>query len=376
MHILERFPTPLLAIMLVNLLVAPWLAAYGWMGAVWAATMGAGVLWVARRRPPPVAPDVTAELQQQLLAELTESARLRELVVDVTDVWRTHIDLARGQMGSAVEQLVRLFGDLHVRLTRPADDADVQALTLQAIGQAEAGLNDIIRGLERTRECRSVVLREMGQVAALTRDMSAMADHVGELAKQTNLLALNAAIEAARAGEAGRGFSVVADEVRKLSTESGRVGRQIRERIGAVSDAIQHAVTLAEQTCRTEHEIINDSQQCAAEIIREFRGTADSLGASLQHLQHERLEVEQNVHEVLTQLQFQDRVDQIVGHVCGDMSRICQALNPPDARPAIPDKQAWLERLAVGYTTIEQHHHHPGAAAGMVGAAGSDITFF
>src|SRR5690606_41512351 len=90
-----------------------------------------------------------------------------------------------------------------------------------------------------------------------------MAAEVGEIADETNLLALNAAIEAARAGDAGRGFSVVADEVRKLSNQSGEAGKQIRETVKTVTEAIHKAEALSQNFAEPEQTLGSDSTHLA-----------------------------------------------------------------------------------------------------------------
>ena len=73
-------------------------------------------------------------------------------------------------------------------------------------------------------------------------------------------------------------------------------------------------------------------------------------------MQHERQEVEAGVSEVLVNLQFQDRVHQILDQVLTDMERMsaaAQTLNANPGSPA-PNAQDWLATLSRSYTMHEQ----------------------
>src|SRR5690606_15364422 len=137
-----------------------------------------------------------------------------------------------------------------------------------------------------------------------------------------NLLALNAAIEAARAGDAGRGFSVVADEVRKLSNQSGDTGKQIRETVKTVTDAIHKAEALSHTFAERELALVSDSSQLADQIVARFADTSRALQDSLCQLRDERGQIEADLATLVVNLQFQDRVDQIMSHVDADMRRL------------------------------------------------------
>lgn len=75
-----------------------------------------------------------------------------------------------------------------------------------------------------------------------SKQINKIVDIIRNIAEQTNMLALNATIEAAGAGDAGRGFAVVAGEVKELSKrtalEAGRIGRQIEDMQGDMSEAV------------------------------------------------------------------------------------------------------------------------------------------
>ncbi|KUM04669.1 hypothetical protein KIF53_08810 [Chromobacterium subtsugae] len=83
--------------------------------------------------------------------------------------------------------------------------------------------------------------------------------------------------------------------------------------------------------------------------------------------------------DTLTQLQFQDRVNQILSHVQNDIwqleAMLHEALSSEDELPAPPDTEAWLSALKSSYTTHEQRALH-NRDGGDRPPGPSDITFF
>jgi len=306
---------------------------------------------------------------------------LNELVCEVVPLWNRHVSLAQGQIRDAIEVLVQKFSEVAQRLASAAEHGDEQAevSALNAIQKADAGLHGIIDTLNSTQIFRESMVREVERVASYADDLRGMAVEVGNIAKQTNLLALNAAIEAARAGESGKGFAVVADRVRELSTLSGETGRRIQETVGTVSEAIGQTLQRSGEMATQEAQAISDAQKTAEEIIRHFNGTAQTMTNSLQALAEERGRVQGDINEVLVNLQFQDRVHQILDHVLADMERLADSVLAvtQDPQAQLPDAQKWLETLAKSYTTLEQRQiHDKEQSAAEENIAGSGVIFF
>ncbi|WP_081609312.1 methyl-accepting chemotaxis protein [Zestomonas thermotolerans] len=260
-------------------------------------------------------------------------------------------------------------------LRPPQQGQEQSGRAIEIIQQAERGLHQITDALRQTQEYRGLLLAEIDRIASHTHELSRMAEQVGKIADQTNLLALNAAIEAARAGEAGRGFSVVADEVRKLSKESGETGKLIRQTVDTVTEVIHKAQGLSASFAESEQAVVAESQQRVAQIIGDFDQTASMLQESLSELQQERQLVESEINQLVMHLQFQDRVDQIMGHLGDDMQHLGQALETLDENGQLPSVADWLERLKSTYTTLEQHELHDGRSTASANTS-SSITFF
>ncbi|HSC80291.1 MAG TPA: methyl-accepting chemotaxis protein [Chitinolyticbacter sp.] len=359
---------PALVLALVQLLVFLWLAAIWWWGLAAGLLFGAALVWMTRPEPEPLIQSYRDEPKPEPAV-----SPLADLVEGVLPLWHRHVGLARSQTQDAIGALALRFGNINQRLSGTAALADggQGGEVMQVIHDAEGMLGRIVDALEQVLAAREAMLREIEGLGQFNDELKRMASDVAEIAGQTNLLALNAAIEAARAGEAGRGFAVVADEVRKLSNMSGETGKRIRSKVDSINQTIGGALATAQRLSADEASMIGASKDVVGQVLQRFQGAADHLASTVAQLEGESRVVGQEVQDMLVNLQFQDRVSQILDHVQRDMDKLNTFVAGGGILPA---RAQWLAELERTYTTLEQRQAHDDKAGGSVARA--QVDFF
>jgi methyl-accepting chemotaxis protein len=100
---------------------------------------------------------------------------------------------------------------------------------------AQQSKSQALLAVEEAAEAKS----QIQNLEGATRQITSMAEVIGEIARHTNLLAINARIQAALAGDAGRGFAIVAAEVKDLAAKT----RGAVEGIGGQIDQVGNATS-------------------------------------------------------------------------------------------------------------------------------------
>ena len=312
----------------------------------------------------------------------------RAYSIEVIPVWNGHIESSRAQMEVAVNALSERFGGIVDKLdvalrtaTQETDGMENGGGLLALFAKAQQDLGSLIAVQQSSMNNMEEMLVKVQQLDRFVVEMQDMAADVARIAQQTNLLALNAAIEAARAGDLGRGFAVVAKEFRMLSNQSGDTGRKIADKVKVISAAIVDTCTTVRESVVAEDGSLEAAHSTIDRVITDFKGITEAFQRSRDVLQSESHSIQTEVNDALVQLQFQDRVSQILTQVIKNIERlpavlqetqqmygqtgVLKAHNPNDM----------LDEMKKTYVMADQHVIHEGGKV-VQKSDTTDISFF
>ena len=306
----------------------------------------------------------------------------------VAPIWSGHIEASREQMEVAISALTRRFSGIVAKLETAVEAAGMSNATMQdhdkglgaVFTRSQHELGVVIAAQKAATASMLTMLEKVQGLRRFVTDLQGMATDVAKIAQQSNLLALNAAIEAARFGEQGRGFAVVAKEFRLLSTLSGDTGRSIDEKVGVIHAGILDACAVVREQVDQEDQSLVTAQTSVGRVLTEFKDITDTLLQSSSLLKDESMGIKSEISDALIQLQFQDRVSQIMNHVKENIERLPGYFlehqqeydRSGDLLPL--DAQTLLTELKNTYAMRDQHVVHQGEKA--VQRNETEITFF
>lgn len=316
------------------------------------------------------------ELKQSVSCDELNAETQKQLWKRVVPLWQRHLFTCQELSEKAINELTERFGNLVELIVETRNMASGGSLAVDNTIESDmSNLHNIFVKLNEYDATTDQLFHQIEELHAFTSDLDHMASSVASIANQTNLLALNAAIEAARAGEAGRGFAVVAQEVRELSSQSGGTGEQIAKKIEEVKAVISRILSSASSTKDQEGRTLEESEAYISQVIEHLESYAKSLVAEGEQLLSVNQEIQGQIEQMLIELQFQDRISQILQQVTSSMDQLI--LQNADSQINI-DVDEILEAMKMTYTTQDEHRQHaPNDAKQISGVAeGGSISFF
>ena len=311
------------------------------------------------------------------LLEAGEHDGRAEAALQSLPIWSRQVDTARRQTEDAIVALSSRFAATVSRLDKMLDSHDRHAGSRgsSTSGENESDLRVVMDALKAIQQSRDELAQEFRALSSYTEELRKMASDVESIAFQTNMLALNAAIEAAHAGTAGQGFAVVAHEVRNLSTAARETGKRITEKVGAVNASLKHIGATSERVAARDNQAVASSEARIQTVLGRFAANTVRLEQIAGESRAQSAQIKGEIAESLVQLQFQDRVGQILTQVVSAMSDLGDArAHGGRAGSSSGSAQQHMQRMMSSYTTDEQRRIHAGLEPAEV--APQDVTFF
>ncbi|MDI1261417.1 methyl-accepting chemotaxis protein [Aquabacterium sp.] len=302
-------------------------------------------------------------------ADQSADSELKPLLESVLPVWLHHVGAVKGQTEEAVTQLVLSFSSINKQFKAAgfigAGDTEAKRATISLLTLCERQLRPVVSAMSHILDGKATLVNSVNSLVTATKELQEMATEVGLIAAHTNILAINAAIEAARAGESGRGFAVIAKEIRALSHNSAETGKRITQRMAQVESMMKATVGAAEQATEDDQAAIDLSSRVVQDVLTHVR----ALGENAETMLAQGNDIRAQTENLLINLQFQDRVSQIISVIDSDLVRLQRTLQ--SGEEPMPTPQQWLADLEGQYTMNDQRAGRC-ASASTNGSAATD----
>lgn len=370
-----------------------WLAGFGG-GSIVAVLLllvvGVAAFWFIRQRMADVLGRAIAACEEKAGADLAQKEtyihELERLGIELSPILSRHIESSRSLAETNITSLSERFSGLVMQLQQVVETSRASSAEDGGMGalfsDSQTSLNGVVQSLETLLRREEAMVTQVQSLSGYASELESMAQGVRSVAEQINVLALNAAIEAARAGEHGRGFAVVADEVRKLAASSANTGEQISEKIQEINASMTQTLELVESSAEFDDKVVEISESTIREVLVRLQQTMDVLSNDADSLRNNSENISAEISEVLVGLQFQDRMTQVLGHVCGSLERVestlreIHTLDGMDRHQDMLKVDEMLQQMMAEYSTSEEVEQHLGQGGGETSDSASELTFF
>jgi methyl-accepting chemotaxis protein len=327
----------------------------------------------------------TYVLQTEAYIDTLESL-MREVIPIVSKQIKTSKKHTEQEVCSLTDTFSKMSKNIDVLLEKQKQNDDESTINLLLLG-VESILKGAVSDLSKSISADQGITHEVEVLSEHTIKLEGMANEVREVAENINLLSLNASIEAARAGENGLGFAVVADEVRKLARTSANTGAKIKKAVEKIDTAMKQALSLTRSRASLGSETIKDSAKFIDQVLIDIHSTVNSFRENSQTLTESSEQIQHEIYNVISALQFQDRVSQMLDHAEHNLDDLNQVLlsnkdiTHTERSADLIKKNEILKNMELRYTMPEELVNHQVIISGETKiteqeSTSEDLTFF
>jgi len=316
------------------------------------------------------------------------ATELERLCIEIIPIINRQVEASRSHTGQEILKLSTQFSSMtetiNALLGQSTNDkaGNKEVLIDNLIAESQTTLTEVISNLTNINTAEQDMIAEIRELSTHTEKLDNMAQEVRNVADQINLVALNAAIEAARAGEHGRGFAVVADEIRNLAGTSSDTGSNISSTVNAINSAMETTLKSAELSNSKDEQGISSTEESIEKVLSAIKGTMTSFKDGEANMIVGGENIRNEIYEVLTALQFQDRVSQMLEHVEENLlelkNTVEQGRNTTEKyrHASMIDVDQVLKKMEQSYTMPEELNNHAGGGGTASTDTDEELTFF
>lgn len=269
------------------------------------------------------------------------SKHLRETAADLQESV-LQISTGFGGMAARARETVQIAqGGLH-------NDGGVN--TDQTILEIRYVLQSLLTAVQDSSQVSHRMSARIIDLEKVLKGVNQSLVRVEGIAAEARIVGLNGRLEAARAGTYGCAFNVVANETKNLAINATETSRSIRKMVEELDASLRSVSKELQERITQDAEVARLSQITVSQLLDQLSVMHHGMTESLQRTESLSESLTQEIGRSVMALQFQDRVNQRLDHVCETLLALHENLQP--FADQVPRAQAemraadWREWLA------------------------------
>lgn len=245
---------------------------------------------------------------------------------------------------------------------------DLDALAHQFASGSTENRRNIAHVIHRQTETCSTFANDMGEklrdqaelamrALELTKSIARFGDQITRISMEARILTLNADIESKRLGKAGAAFGAIAGEMRHLSASVHSTNQAVAQLAGDLTRILP-------KLAASSHEMLRDSESFSDQLVSQLADVQSAYDAAQQSVTEALSEGQQRAErifsqtcEVLSHLQFQDRMAQDLTKAMHQLDVATQVVQ--SALTDLPDEAGGNGKVEVGRAFDRAREHAP-----------------
>jgi methyl-accepting chemotaxis protein len=228
---------------------------------------------------------------------------------------------------------------------------------------AERAQSTMAELLRHGRESQAISEHAVSQIRVIEKAAGTITYRLSQLdaiSRGNKLLAVNARIQAVSASKGEKGFNAVANEIASQARQSTEIVGDIRE---VALDLNKVAVSASKELTGmsdADQKSFETSRSEVERALNEFQRVHHSMEQMVARMTEESRLVAKEISEAVQALQFQDRVNQRIGHIAEQLDQIGKELGAlcPHSSPEV---EAALAHFSSRFTMHEERNLLTGA---------------
>jgi len=302
-------------------------------------------------------------MEQNAFPETETLAEQVATALPVLDVMSTQLKQTASQIETAVVDVCIRFQSMMERARSGVNSAsellagDASSNSGESIGslieQAQQTIETLLDHTQHSAKVSQSAIERINRVRTATDDITKSLAQLDDITIGNRLLAVNARIQAVYAGDRAAGFGGVANEIAVQARRSAEIVDLIRSVSGELRSIAQSALTDLQVMAADDQKAMEKSKLEVDRVLEDFRRMNAHTRQFIEKMTQENASVADEISSAVRSLQFQDRINQRMAHVVGELEAM-RSVFAKHTREVNVDTTAVIDRLSNLYTMHEE----------------------